>query len=523
MRNRKNDFLVDLFTKQMDVTGSENVLRFKDEFEQENLILIDCGMSLETNVNTFSKENVDFNFDVKHVKGVFITHAHNDHVAKLPFLIKEGYEGKIYMSKETALFLENVLADNLKIHREEAKRLNKKPLYDETDIEKVISLIEPLEYKGIHGISLEGVQVLYAFGRNNHIVGASTIWIKIVKRNEKKENEKINFLFSGDYNKENQLLKKDIQLPKRAIYDKKMNIIMESTYGATTREEEKTNIDFEEKIIEAVLNKKKVLIPTNALHKAQEVLQIIRKIKLQMVQQKIEFPKVYLDGKLAIRHTYTYAGILKKNFIPSGLIEVFDDSSRMEAIENPNSIIISTAGMMSNGPVVDYIKKLLPDENTKLIVVSYCAEGTVGRKLLEKVEHIKNARKAGKKESEIDKTINLFGKELILNAEVDNVTSLSTHARQEELLEFLKNFEKANVSAILLNHGEEITREKFKKVIQEELDIDEGKIHLFDKRNRFIFSKHGLEKKVPIIPPIIPEEKERKEKKEKKIIKREKV
>lgn len=342
---------------------------------------------------------------------------------------------------------------------------------------------------------------------------------------KKKENEKINFLFSGDYNKENQLLKKDIQLPKRAIYDKKINIILESTYGTTTREEEKTNIDFEEKIIEAVLNKKKVLIPINALHKAQEVLEIIRKIKLQMLEEKIEFPKVYLDGKLAIKHTYTYAGILKKNFIPSGLIEVFDDSSRMEATEDPNSIILSTSGMMSNGPVVDYIKKLLPNENTKLIIVSYCAEGTIGRKLLEKAEHIKNARKAGKKEKEIDKAINLFGKEIILNAEVDNVTSLSTHARQEELLEFLKNFEKTNVSAILLNHGEEITREKFKKVIQEELDIDEGKIHLFDKRNRFIFSKHGLEKKVPIIFPIIPEEKEkeRKEKKEKKIIKREKV
>ena len=244
-----------------------------------------------------------------------------------------------------------------------------------------------------------------------------------------------------------------------------------------------------------------------------------------MLEEKIEFPKVYLDGKLAIKHTYTYAGILKKNFIPSGLIEVFDDSSRMEATEDPNSIILSTSGMMSNGPVVDYIKKLLPNENTKLIIVSYCAEGTIGRKLLERAEHIKNARKAGKKEKEIDKAINLFGKEIILNAEVDNVTSLSTHARQEELLEFLKNFEKTNVSAILLNHGEEITREKFKKVIQEELDIDEGKIHLFDKRNRFIFSKHGLEKKVPIIFPIIPEEKEkeRKEKKEKKIIKREKV
>lgn len=499
MKNRKNDFLVELSTKQMNVTGSENLLRFKDKFDEENLALIDCGMLQEVNVNTFSKENVDFNFDVKHLKGVFITHAHNDHVGKLPFLIKEGYEEKIYMSKETALFLENVLLDNLKIHREESKKQNKKPLYDETDIEKVISLIEPVEYKQIYEICLEGIQVLYSFYRNNHIVGASTIWLKTIKENEKQLNEKISFLFSGDYNTANQLLKKDIQVPKRAIYDKNINIILESTYGTTTRKEEKTNFnDFEEQIMEAVLKQNRIVVPVNALHKAQEVLEIIRKIKLQMVQQKIEFPKVYLDGKLAIKHTYTYAGILKKNFKPSGLIEVFDDGTRLEAMGEQNSIILATAGMMSNGPVVEYLKKLLPDESTKFIVVSYCAEGTVGRKLLEKVEYIKSARKAGKSEKEIDKLINLFGKEILVNADVERVTSLSTHARQEGLLSFLKNFEKTNVSSILLNHGEEMTREKFKKIIQEELGIEENKIHLYDKRNRFIFSKYGLEKIVPI-------------------------
>lgn len=499
MRNRKNDFLVELSTKQMNVTGSENLLRFNDRDNKPNLVLIDCGMLQEVNVNTFSKENVDFNFDVKNVKAVFITHAHNDHVGKLPFLIRAGYEGKIYMSKETALFLENVLIDNLKIHREEAKRLNKKPLYDETDIEKVISLIEPVEYKQIYGISLEGIQVLYSFYRNNHIVGASTIWLKIIKENEKQLNEKISFLFSGDYNTANQLLKKDIQVPKRAIYDKNINIILESTYGTTTCKEEKTNFnDFEEQIMEAVLKQNRIVVPVNALHKAQEVLEIIRKIKLQMVQQKIEFPKVYLDGKLAIRHTYTYAGILKKNFIPSGLIEVFDDGTRLEAMGEENSIILATAGMMSNGPVVEYMKKLLPDESTKFIVVSYCAEGTVGRKLMEKVAYIENERKAGKSEKEIDKVINLFGKEILVNADVERVTSLSTHARQEGLLSFLKNFEKTNVSSILLNHGEEMTREKFKKIIQEELGIEENKIHLYDKRNRFIFSKYGLEKIVPI-------------------------
>ena len=517
MKNRKNDFLVELTTKQMNVTGSENLLRFKDKYDIENMLLVDCGMLQELDINTFSKENVDFNFDIKKLKGVFITHAHNDHIGKLPFLIKQGYNGKIYMSKETALFVENVLLDNIKIHREEAKKQNKKPLYEEEIIEKVISLIEPMEYKKTYKINCDGVNVEFEYYRNNHILGASSIYIKIgYKFNQ------IHYLFSGDYNLANELLKKRVHSPKKAIQARKINIIVESTYGYTKREEEKINIDFEEQIMEAVLKQNRIVVPVNALHKAQEVLEIIRKIKLQMLEEKKEFPKVYLDGKLAIKHTYTYAGILKKNFKPSGLIEVFDDGTRLEAMENKNSIILSTAGMMSNGPVMEYLKRLLSDKDTMFIIVSYCAEGTVGRKLLEKVEYIKNARKAGKKEKEIDKLINLFGKEIIVNAEVEKVTSLSTHARQEELLNFIKNFNRKNISSILLNHGEEITREKFKRVIEVELNIDEDKIHLYDKRNRFIFSKYGLEKIVPIQEKNQENQKtnEKSSEKEEKVIKR---
>lgn len=522
MRNKAKDFIVELTTKQMNVTGSENVLRFKDKHDIENILLLDCGMMQELNINTFSKENTDFQFDIKNVRAVFITHAHNDHIGKLPFLIKEGYDGKVYMSKETALFLENVLLDNLKIHREEAKKLNKKPLYDEEIIEKVIALIEPVEYKNLYKISYNGVNVEFTLYRNNHILGASSIWLRIGKRFEK-----VSFFFSGDYNTSNELLQKNIHIPKNAIKQKKLNIIIESTYGATKKSAENNFMDIYSSLIRGIVHQsKRIIIPSNALHKAQEVLYVIKEIKNQigdkfMEEHGKEFPKVYLDGKLAIKHTYTYAGIIKKDFKPSGLIEIYDDSSRLEAIENENSIILATAGMMGNGPVVEYLKRLLPDERTKFIVVSYCAEGTVGRKLMEKVAYIENAREAGKKEYQIDKTINLFGKELIVNADVEKVTSLSTHARQEELIELLKNFKKSNVSSILLNHGEEFVREKFKRTIEEELKIDESKIHLFDKRNKFVFSKHGLEKKVPIIPE--QKEKEIKQKKEKKIIKREHV
>ena len=121
-------------------------------------------------------------------------------------------------------------------------------------------------------------------------------------------------------------------------------------------------MDIYSSIIRGVIHEnKRILIPVNALHKAQEVLYVIKNIKERLGGYEFykkynkEFPKVYLDGKLAIKHTYTYAGVMKRDFKPLGLKEIYDDSSRLEAMQDQNSIVLSTAGMMGNGPITEYL------------------------------------------------------------------------------------------------------------------------------------------------------------------------
>lgn len=474
MKNKA--FMVELTTKQVTVTGSENLLRFKDKFNQESLVLVDCGVIQENNVNTFSKENVDFDFDLQGLRAVFITHAHNDHLGKLPVLVKEGYNRKIYLSKETALFIGNVLNDNLKIHREEAKKMNKKPLYDEGEIKKVIDLLEPIEYKKSYKLNFDGVNVEFAFYRNNHILGSSSIYVRI-----KKGIENLSFLFSGDWNNKCNILKKKNHLMKEVLRSKNINLILESTYGSNINKIEKPN--FETILLDEMKKGKKIFVAVNSLHKSSEVLSRIKDL-----QEQNEFLfkdyLIYLDGKLTNKLNNIYMGILKKNFMPLGIKSILEKSERFEAIEGTKTIIVSSSGMMTNGPIKKYLSEFIEDKNATFVICSYCAEGTVGRYL---VEMSKNK----------EKNVELFGKKFKLRACIMQAKNLSSHGTGGEMIEeIIKKIPKENISSILLNHGEDEIREKFKKMIIFKTGLSEEKIFLYDYKQKFIFDKNGLRKTI---------------------------
>ena len=195
-------------------------------------------------------------------------------------------------------------------------------------------------------------------------------------------------------------------------------------------------------------------------------------------------------------------GILKKNFMPLGIKSILEKSERFEAIEATKTIIISSSGMMTNGPIRRYLSEFIEDKNSSFIISSYCAEGTVGKYLVEKFKRR-------------EKKVELFGKKFKLKASILQAKNISSHGTGGEMIEeIIKKIPKENISSILLNHGEDEIREKFKKMIIFKTGLSEEKIFLYDSRKKFIFNKNGL-KKVIELSNYNGVKKEMKDKKEK--------
>lgn len=474
MKKYKKSLKVELSTDQRTVTGSANLLKIRNSGEEEYLILIDYGINSEKSL--FHKLNTEITFEIEKLKMVFLTHVHADHVAKVPLLYRNGYKGKIFATKESSILIEDILRDNLKIMLEEAKKKGVSPIYGEEDIEKVLKNIQVVNYKKQNILKIDDLVIEYVFYRNNHILGSSSIYVRV-----KEGIENLSFLFSGDWNNKCNILKKKNHLMKEVLRSKNINLILESTYGSNINKIEKPN--FETILLDEMKKGKKIFVAVNSLHKSSEVMSRIKDL-----QEQNEFLfkdySIYLDGKLTNKLNNIYMGILKKNFMPLGIKSILEKSERFEAIEATETIIVSSSGMMTNGPIRRYLSEFIEDENSSFIISSYCVEGTVGKYLVEKFKRR-------------EKKVELFGKKFKLKASILQAKNISSHGTGGEMIEeIIKKIPKENISSILLNHGEDEIREKFKKMIIFKTGLSEEKIFLYDYKQKFIFDKNGLRKTI---------------------------
>lgn len=396
-----------------------------------NGLVVDMGMfqgldSKELNANWPKIET-------NRIAGVFVTHAHLDHGGRLPLLIKMGYRGKFYMTAATRDLLELSLFDAVKIRKEDRRE----SLFGEKEVKQLFNRVEFLE------IGEEKILGEFEVGflRAGHILGA--VSIRIRSRNESGKT----VVFSGDVGSgESPLIK-----PPEPVGEAE-TVVMESTYGNRLHEKEDEKRILKDEIETVVRLNGVLLVPVFSIQRSQRVLHILDHIQREGGLAK--GTKVYFDSPMAIEATKIfgkyrryYSDELNKHVgsddpfgFPGLVVTRRAKESRLIKKNKRAKIIIAGSGMMTGGRIMGHAKEYLPRPNTRLLLVGYQAIGTLGRQIAD-----------GAKRVSID------NETIEVNAGVRQIYSMSAHADQKQLLDWLGKI--AGVKKVILTHGEDEARE----------------------------------------------------------------
>lgn len=438
----KERFYADIMATHPEVTGSCNLVIVKFPNGETLRFVVDCGLFRE---KEYDEYNNTLPFTPEHVDFCLVTHNHIDHVGRLPLMVKEGYYKGIYATKTTCKFLPLALYDSHSALHDTAKRKNQKCLYNETDIDNTLKLLKPCEYNEMMEIH-PNVKVMFL--QNGHLLGAAMIFVQISYPGQ----ADINILFTGDYKKDNIFF--DVDSIPEFIRKLPLTIVQESTYGDIDTRDIKPC--FKENIIKSIRREETIIVPVFSLGRSQEILYELKCMQEDGVLGK-HIP-IYLDGKLAIKYTDLYLkdGLEIKpemrKFLPDNL--TFSNSDLRDKLleDHDAKIILTTSGMGSYGPAQVYIPAYITRKNALIHFTGYTAEGTLGGKL----------KAAGEYE-----TVEVSGMMLKKLASVEYTSEYSAHAKADEMIDFLNQFDKLKL--VLVNHGEYDTKEKFANRVLEEV------------------------------------------------------
>jgi uncharacterized protein len=329
-------------------------------------ILLDAGVKLGKKI-TFP---IIEDRDLRSLDGIFVSHAHLDHCGYLPHIFSAGYKGKVYATKPT-IELVNVLINDY-MHISKPKDVTKDGL------DRLAKSYETVEFG--NEIRFRDLRIRYA--QSGHILGSSIIRIT---------DGKSALVYTGDINlKETKLL---AGADLRNVSGE--TLIMESTYGAKKDvfNPKESIIKMQKSIGETLLAGGKVVIPSFAVGRAQEILLILGDYMRSGAIPKVP---IYIDGMInkgmrIHRHNVIYCrkelrdSILmddydpfkNENFVP---IETIQDRKRVVS-KDEAAIIVTTSGMLTGGPIMFYLPAFASNPMNRLMLVGYQGQGTLGREI----------------------------------------------------------------------------------------------------------------------------------------------
>ena len=435
--------------------------------------LVDCGL-FQGNAQTELENEEEFMYDVHDIDFMLLTHAHIDHSGRIPKLYKEGYRNPVIATKATCDLCSIMLPDSGHIQEIEIEWKNRKrkregkeflpPLYTAEEAIESLELFKPVMYGEIVDLD-ENIKA--RFNDAGHMLGSSMIEIWITENGETKK-----IVFSGDIGNNDIPLLSSPTMIESADY-----LIMESTYGNRLHMQNNNKAEILLNIVSETLNNGgKVIVPTFAVGRTQEILYEINKSKEQNKENK-EFTekyktfmqaKVFVDSPLAISATEVF----KKNmdvfndnvkkeiengdnpfeFPDLNFTRTADESKALNELDEP-CIILSASGMCEVGRIKHHLKHNLWDTKNTIVFVGYQAQGTLGRSIVDGAKKVK-----------------IFGEEIAVNARIEYIEGYSGHADQEWLLNYVYSFIN-KPRHIFLVHGEKEGQVVLKEKLLENTNI----------------------------------------------------
>jgi metallo-beta-lactamase family protein len=426
------------------VTGSQHLLEINGK-----KLMLDCGM-YQGPRGIATERNRTFQFDVNTLDAVILSHAHIDHSGNLPNLVKNGYRGPIFAQKASAHLSKIMLLDSGRIQEGDAEHMNRKlakrgeplvkPLYTEADAEQTGAQFKEQNYDetfepipGVHATLVEA----------GHILGSASVVLDLEEAGRKHR-----LWFSGDIGRPELTLIRDPKMPSGDVD----TLLMECTYGDRSHSSPAEAYEQLRGIVKDTLERNgKVIIPAFAVGRTQEIVYALHRMT---VAGEIPHVPVFVDSPLAVNVTDIFRAHPEcfddetKKFLGSDpnmealgfkrltYIRSVEESKALNERKEP-MVIISASGMVEVGRVLHHLEHNVNDPNSVVLIVSWMAPHTLGRRLVEGQQQIK-----------------IFGQVYDRKIRVAHIDGFSAHAGQDLLQEYALQT-KANVKNVFLVHGEQ--------------------------------------------------------------------
>jgi metallo-beta-lactamase family protein len=397
------------------MTGVGSVTGANFLLETDNLnCLIDCGLIQGDKIAMKENRN-DFGYKPADIDILFVTHAHLDHVGRIPKLVREGFSGVIYSTPETRDLAALILEDALGLTTRESKEEQLPPLYEKPDVVKAFELWKTIPYHTPTRFDDFTLNIKDA----GHILGSGMFEFTI---GDKK------VVFTGDVGNSPSPLICDTESIEGAHY-----VITESVYGDRNHEpKDHRRQKLADIIKDTHARGGTLIIPAFSLERTQVILYEIN----ELVENKlIPEMQIFMDSPLASKITDVYersthlfnekareqikGGDDLFKFKGLQFTETREESTVIDHVKGPK-IIIAGSGMSVGGRVRHHEELYLPHPQNTVLLVGYQTLGSVGRYLLEGAKKVKIG----------DNTIPV-------KAKIESIMGYSSHKDSDHMVEFV--------------------------------------------------------------------------------------